>query len=57
MGIPVQTLHRMALVVEFPEEVGVDGLAEYLRTNVAIWEDIGDVDQSFVRRALGMDMQ
>lgn len=54
MGIPVQTLHRMASVVEFPEELGVDGLADYLRANVETWEDIGDVDQTFVRRALGV---
>ncbi|WP_283188537.1 hypothetical protein [Pseudomonas sp. PMCC200344] len=54
IGIPVQTLHRIASMVEFPLEVGVDGLAEYLRANVDAWKDISHVDQTFVKRALGI---
>lgn len=54
MGIPIQTLHRMASVVDFPQGVGVDGLADYLRANVQTWDGIGYVDQTFVKRALGI---
>ena len=54
IGIPVQTLHRIASMMEFPQEVGVDGLADYLRANVEAWKDIGYVDQTFVKRALGI---
>ncbi|MNF63299.1 ski2-like helicase [compost metagenome] len=54
IGIPVQTLHRIASVVEFPLEVGVDGLADYLRANFDAWKDISHVDQTFVKRALGI---
>lgn len=54
IGIPVQTLHRLASVMEFPPEVGVDGLSDYLRANADAWWDIGHVDQTFVKRALGI---
>lgn len=54
IGIPVQTLHRIASLVEFPGEVGVDGLADYLRANLDEWKNISHVDQTFVRRALGI---
>lgn len=54
IGIPVQTLHRIASLVEFPGEVGVDGLADYLRANLDEWRNISHVDQTFVRRALGI---
>lgn len=54
IGIPVQTLHRIASMMEFPQEVGVDGLADYLRANVEAWKDVGYVDQTFVKRALGI---
>jgi hypothetical protein len=54
LGIPVQTLHRIASVAEFPGEVGVDGLVDYLRANVYAWQHISYVDQMFVKRALGI---
>lgn len=53
IGIPIQTLHRMSELMDFPEGVGVDELADYLRQNEQVWEFMGEVDQSFVRRALG----
>lgn len=53
IGIPIQTLHRMSELLDFPEGAGVDELADYLRQNERAWEFMGDVDQSFVRRALG----
>lgn len=54
IGIPIQTLHRISSLLVFPEGAGVDELADYLRQNEQAWEFIGYVDQSFVRRALGM---
>lgn len=53
IGIPIQTLHRMSSLLDFPEGAGVDELTDYLRQNERAWEFMGDVDQSFVRRALG----
>ncbi len=53
IGIPIQTLHRMSELLDFPEGAGVDELADYLRQNERAWELLGGVDQSFVRRALG----
>jgi replicative superfamily II helicase len=53
IGIPIQTLHRMSELLDFPEGAGVDELADYLRQNEQAWEFMGEVDQSFVRRALG----
>jgi len=55
MGIPIQTLHRMALIMDFPEEADVDGLADYLRANTSAWSGLGAVDRSFIVRALGLD--
>lgn len=53
IGIPIQTLHRISELLEFPEGAGVDELADHLRQNEQAWEFMGFVDQSFVRRALG----
>ncbi len=53
IGIPIQTLHRMSELLDFPEGAGVDELADYLRQSEQAWEFMGAVDKSFVRRALG----
>lgn len=53
MGIPVQTLHRLASIMDFPEETDVDSLADYLRSNANSWSNMGAVDRSFIVRALG----
>ncbi|EQC0156401.1 TPA: DEAD/DEAH box helicase [Pseudomonas aeruginosa] len=53
IGIPIQTLHRMSKLLNFPEGASVDELADYLRQNERAWRSMGHVDQSFVRRALG----
>jgi hypothetical protein len=52
IGIPIQTLHCMSELLEFPEGGGVDELADHLRQNAQAWEFTGFVDQSFVRRTL-----
>lgn len=54
MGIPVQTLHRMASVMNFPEETDVDDLVDHLRSNANAWSNMGAVDRSFIVRALGL---
>ncbi|MCL6691353.1 hypothetical protein M8R19_21895 [Pseudomonas sp. R3.Fl] len=55
IGIPIQTLHRLAKNLEFPEQVDVDGLGQYLRQTQGSWRQfLGDVDQTFIRRALGI---
>lgn len=53
IGIPIQTLHRISLLLDFPEGAGVDELSDYLRLNEWAWGLMGSVDKSFVRRALG----
>lgn len=54
IGIPIQTLHRLAKKLEFPESADVDGLGQYLRDTQGSWSQfLGDVDQTFIRRALG----
>lgn len=55
IGIPIQTLHRISALLEFPAGAGVDELAEHLRNNEPSWQYMGYVDQSFIRRALGGD--
>jgi replicative superfamily II helicase len=55
MGIPIQTLHRMAQIMDFPDEADIDGLAYYLRSNANAWSNLGAVDRSFIVRALGLD--
>ena len=52
MGIPVQTLQRLSGLMEFPEDLDVDEMADYLRFNMPQWEGIGDVDRAFTMRAL-----
>lgn len=54
IGIPVQTLARISSFLEFPEAAGVDELVDHLRANYKFLKStLGEVDQSFVRRALG----
>ena len=54
IGIPIQTLHRLAERLEFPEQADVDGLGQYLRDTQDSWSQfLGYVDQTFIRRALG----
>lgn len=56
IGIPIQTLHRLANRLEFPEQADVDGLGQYLRETQDFWSQfLGDVDQAFIRRALGIE--
>lgn len=55
IGIPIQTLHRLTKSLEFPEQADVDGLGQYLRDTQESWSQfLGDVDQRFIRRALGI---
>lgn len=53
IGIPIQTLHRLASLFDFPNQADVDELGRYLRSNEEIWRlSIGHVDQTFISRAL-----
>ncbi|GAB7260029.1 DEAD/DEAH box helicase [Dickeya ananatis] len=55
IGIPIQTLHRLVDLLEFSDQVDVDELCQYLRDTQDVWSrSIGYVDQSFIRRALGI---
>lgn len=55
IGIPIQTLHRLVDLLEFPDEADVDKLRQYLRDTSEVWSrSVGYVDQSFIRRALGI---
>lgn len=55
VGIPIQTLHRLANRLEFPEQAGVDGMGQYLRDTQGTWSQfLGSVDQMFIKRALGI---
>ncbi|WP_420789092.1 DEAD/DEAH box helicase [Shewanella algae] len=55
IGIPIQTLHRLSDLLAFPDEADVDELGQYLRDSQDIWRrKIGDVDQAFITRALGI---
>jgi len=55
IGIPIQTLHRLADLLEFPTEADVDQLSQYLRDTQDVWsQSIGYVDLTFIRRALGI---
>ncbi|MDG9757589.1 helicase-related protein [Pseudomonas sediminis] len=55
IGIPIQTLHRLAEKLEFPEQADVDSLGQYLRDTQDSWSQfLGYVDQTFIRRALGI---
>tara|TARA_R100000935_G_C2839839_1_gene170339 strand:- start:2747 stop:4354 length:1608 start_codon:yes stop_codon:yes gene_type:complete len=53
IGIPIQTLHRLADLLEFPNQADVDQLSQYLRDTQDVWsQSIGYVDLTFIRRAL-----
>lgn len=55
IGIPIQTLQRLVDLLEFPDQADVDELSQYLLDNHQVWSRaIGYVDQTFIRRALGM---
>ena len=55
IGIPIQTLHRLADLLEFPNQADVDQLSQYLRDTQDVWsQSIGYVDLTFIRRALGI---
>jgi len=55
IGIPIQTLHRLAEKLEFPVQADVDSLGQYLRDTQDSWSQfLGYVDQTFIRRALGI---
>lgn len=54
IGIPIQTLHRLAKRLELPEQADVDTLAQYLRDTQRFWSQfLGYVDKTFITRALG----
>jgi len=56
MGIPIQTLHRLANKLDFPEQADVDDLTYHLRETQESWSQfLGYVDQAFIRRALGIE--
>ena len=56
IGIPIQTLHRLVDLLEFSDQADVDGLCQYLRDTQDVWsQTIGFVDQTFIRRALGIE--
>jgi len=56
IGIPIQTLHRLVDLLEFSDIADVDELCQYLRDTQDVWSrSIGYVDQSFIRRALGIE--
>lgn len=53
MGIPIQTLHRLADLMDFPEKADVDQLGQFIRDNQDVWvRSIGYVDRMFIQRAL-----
>lgn len=52
MGIPIQTLQRLAAQTTFPEDLDVDAMAEYLRSNPQLWSTVSAVDRAFIIRAL-----
>ncbi|MGE8451676.1 MAG: helicase-related protein, partial [Pseudomonadales bacterium] len=53
MGIPIQTLHRLADLVDFPEKADVDQLGQFIRDNQHAWvRSVGYVDRMFIQRAL-----
>ena len=55
IGIPIQTLHRLADLMEFPEQADVDQLGQFIRENQDAWvRSVGYVDHMFIKRALGI---
>lgn len=53
IGIPIQTLRRLADLLEFPKQASVDELSQYLRETSESWSrSVGHVDQMFIKRAL-----
>ncbi|WPO31967.1 helicase-related protein [Pseudomonas sp. BO3-4] len=53
MGIPIQTLHRLADLMDFPEKADVDQLGQFIRDNQHAWvRSVGYVDRTFIQRAL-----
>lgn len=53
MGIPIQTLHRLADLMDFPEKADVDQLGQFIRDNQDAWvRSVGYVDRTFIQRAL-----
>lgn len=55
MGIPVQTLSKLVSITDFPEQLDVEAMADYIRSNRDTWQDIGLVDSAFIYRAIGLD--
>lgn len=55
IGIPIQTLHRLVELLDFPKQADVDELGQYLRDTQGIWSrSIRGADQTFIVRALGI---
>lgn len=52
MGVPVQTLQRLNTLIEPPQDLDVDEMAQFLRVNEARWISLGTVDRSFLTRTL-----
>ncbi|MCW2256894.1 DEAD/DEAH box helicase [Providencia alcalifaciens] len=56
IGIPIQTLHRLVGLLGFSDLADVDELCQYLRDTQDVWSrSLGYVDQSFIRRAIGIE--
>lgn len=53
MGIPIQTLHRLANLMDFPQQADVDQLGQFIRDNQDVWvRSVSYVDRMFIQRAL-----
>lgn len=52
MGVPVQTLQRLNGVLEVPQDLDVDEMAQFLRDHESRWLSLGAVDRSFLTRTL-----
>lgn len=52
MGVPVQTLQRLNNLIEPPQNLDVDEMAQFLRDYEYSWLSLGAVDRSFLTNTL-----
>lgn len=52
MGVPVQTLQRLNSLLQVPEDLDVDEMAQYLRDRQSHWLQLDAVDRTFMERTL-----
>ena len=53
----VHALSKLVSITDFPEQLDVDAMADYIRSNRGDWQDIVLGNSALICRAIGLDLR